>query len=139
LWRHRLRWWCPIGFIRELPHELIDAFKATLDEAAQADLLIHVVDASSPARESQMAAVDAVLEQIGAGDVPRCVVFNKIDLTDRFASAERSTCGSIDAVWLSARSGDGLDLLRGAIACRAQDAPQDSQRGERPQFHDTEL
>jgi GTP-binding protein HflX len=108
-----------VGFIRDLPHALIDAFKATLDEASQADLLVHVVDASSPAREAQMDAVEQVLQEIGAAEVPRCVVFNKIDLPGRGAGVERSACGSIDTVWLSARSGDGLELLRDAIAQRA--------------------
>jgi GTPase len=109
-----------VGFIRDLPHALIDAFKATLDEAAQADLLVHVVDASVASREAQMEAVDGVLREIGAADVPRCVVFNKIDLAERSVGVERAACGRIDAVWLSARSGDGLELLRGAIAQRAQ-------------------
>jgi GTP-binding protein HflX len=127
-----------VGFIRDLPHALIDAFKATLDEAAQADLLLHVVDASCPARETQMAAVEAVLDEIGAAGVPRCVVFNKIDLAQRVASAEPSACGSIDAVWLSARSGDGLDLLRGAIAQRARDDSPSEQRPEPPGFHGLE-
>jgi GTP-binding protein HflX len=127
-----------VGFIRDLPHALIDAFKATLDEAAQADLLLHVVDASCPARETQMAAVEAVLDEIGAAGVPRCVVFNKIDLAQRAASAEPSACGSIDAVWLSARSGDGLDLLRGAIALRARDDSPSEQRPEPPGFHGLE-
>jgi GTP-binding protein HflX len=110
-----------VGFIRDLPHALIDAFKATLDEAAQADLLVHVVDGSIASREAQMEAVEGVLQEIGAGDVPRCIVFNKIDLADRGARVERSACGRIDAVWLSARSGDGVELLRGAIAQRAQE------------------
>ena len=109
-----------VGFIRDLPHALIDAFKATLDEAAQADLLVHVVDASVASREAQMEAVDGVLREIGAADVPRCIVFNKIDLAERSVGVERAACGRIDAVWLSARSGDGLELLRGAIAQRAQ-------------------
>jgi len=109
-----------VGFIRDLPHALIDAFRATLDEAAQADLLVHVVDASVASREAQMEAVDGVLREIGAAEVPRCVVFNKIDRAERSAGVERGACGSIDAVWLSARSGDGVELLRGAIAQRAQ-------------------
>jgi GTPase len=108
-----------VGFIRDLPHALIDAFKATLDEAAQADLLVHVVDGSIASREAQMEAVDGVLQEIGAGEVPRCIVFNKIDLAERDAGVERSACGRIDTVWLSARSGNGLELLRGAIAQRA--------------------
>jgi len=114
-----------VGFIRDLPHALIDAFKATLDEAAQADLLVHVVDASAASRETQMAAVDEVLQEIGASEVPRCVVFNKIDLVERGASVERAACGRIETVWLSARSGNGLELLRGAIAQRAQEQTAD--------------
>jgi GTP-binding protein HflX len=110
-----------VGFIRDLPHALIDAFKATLDEAAQADLLVHVVDASVASREAQMEAVEDVLQEIGAAEVPRCVVFNKIDLAQRSAGVERGACGRIDSVWLSARSGNGLELLRGALAQRAQE------------------
>lgn len=72
-----------VGFIRGLPHQLIEAFKSTLDEAAQADLLLHVVDSSTPAREEQMAEVNKVLEEIGAKDIPQLLVFNKIDLEGR--------------------------------------------------------
>jgi GTP-binding protein HflX len=110
-----------VGFIRDLPHALIDAFKATLDEAAQADLLVHVVDASLASREAQMEAVEGVLREIGAAEVPRLLVFNKIDLTGRAHGVERAACGRIDAVWLSAQSGGGLELLRSAIAQRAQE------------------
>ena len=123
-----------VGFIRDLPHALIDAFKATLDEAAQADLLLHVVDASIASREAQMEAVEGVLQEIGAADVPRCIVFNKIDQAQRSAGVERAACGRIDAVWLSARSGDGLELLRGAIAQRAQEPQPASERSETPAF-----
>jgi GTP-binding protein HflX len=126
-----------VGFIRDLPHALIDAFKATLDEAAQADLLLHVVDASASAREAQMDAVDGVLQEIGAADVPRCVVFNKIDRFERAGGVERTACGRIDAVWLSAQSGEGLDLLRGAIAQRAQEPQPTSERSETPAFVST--
>ena len=119
-----------VGFIRDLPHALIDAFKATLDEAAQADLLVHVVDASVVSREAQMEAVDGVLREIGAADVPRCLVFNKIDRAERGAGVERGACGRIDAVWLSARSGDGLELLRGAIAQRAQEQTAEQTAGQ---------
>jgi GTPase len=121
-----------VGFIRDLPHALIDAFKATLDEAAQADLLVHVVDASVASREAQMEAVEGVLQEIGAADVPRCVVFNKIDLAERGSGVERAACGRIDAVWVSARSGNGLELLRGAIAQRARESQPASERPEPP-------
>ena len=132
-----------VGFIRDLPHALIDAFKATLDEAAQADLLVHVVDASIASREAQMEAVDGVLQEIGAADVPRCLVFNKIDQAQRGAGVERAACGRIGAVWLSARSGDGLELLRSAIAQRVQEQTSEqtaqelqptSERSEPPAF-----
>jgi GTP-binding protein HflX len=132
-----------VGFIRDLPHALIDAFKATLDEAAQADLLVHVVDASIASREAQMEAVDGVLQEIGAADVPRCLVFNKIDQAQRGAGVERAPCGRIGAVWLSARSGDGLELLRSAIAQRVQEQTSEhtaqelqptSERSEPPAF-----
>jgi len=123
-----------VGFIRDLPHALIEAFKATLDEAAQADLLVHVVDASIASREAQMDAVDQVLQEIGAADVPRCIVFNKIDRVERVAAVERSACGRIDTVWLSARTGNGLELLREAIAQRAQEAQPAAQPTEPPSF-----
>lgn len=111
-----------VGFIRGLPHTLVEAFKSTLDESVQADLLLHVVDASAQARHAQMAEVDRVLEEIGAAHVPRIVVYNKIDRIDRGASVERDRCGSIAAVFVSAMSGLGLDLLREAIAERARRA-----------------
>ncbi len=119
-----------VGFIRGLPHQLIEAFKSTLDETAEADLLLHVVDAASPAREEQMAEVDRVLAEIGAADVPRIVVFNKIDLADREPGVVRDPCDTIDSVAVSARTGAGLDLLRGAIAefsrrSTAEDQPSD--------------
>ena len=127
-----------VGFIRELPHALIEAFKATLDEAAQADLLLHVVDASSPAREAQMEAVDSVLKEIGADHVPCILVFNKADLAQRQAGAESSACGTIDTLWLSARTGEGLDLLRGAIAGRARESAPTVERSEPPGLYHIE-
>jgi GTP-binding protein HflX len=109
-----------VGFIRGLPHQLVEAFKSTLDETAEADLLLHVVDSASPARAEQMAEVDRVLEEIGAGSVPRLVVFNKIDASGRAPAIERDPCGSIAAVSVSAKTGQGLDLLREAIVEYAQ-------------------
>jgi GTP-binding protein HflX len=109
-----------VGFIRGLPHQLVEAFKSTLEESVEADLLLHVVDASTPARAAQMAEVERVLGEIGAGHVPRLVVYNKIDRIDRAPSVERDPCGSIDVVFVSAMSGQGLDLLREAIAKRAR-------------------
>jgi GTP-binding protein HflX len=105
-----------VGFIRGLPHSLIEAFKSTLDETAEADLLLHVVDAASPAREEQIAEVDRVLAEIGASEVPRLVVYNKIDLAGREPEVVRDPCDTIDSVAVSAVTGAGLDLLRGAIA-----------------------
>jgi GTPase len=102
-----------VGFVRDLPHTLIDAFKATLEETADADLLIHVVDASSHDRDDQQHQVDEVLGEIGAGEVPRLTVFNKIDRIDRPASFERGPCDNIERLWLSAKTGVGVaDLVR---------------------------
>ncbi len=104
-----------VGFIRGLPHQLVEAFKSTLDETAEADLLLHVVDSASPARDEQMAEVDRVLEEIGAAEVPRLVVYNKIDAAERGPAVERDPCGRIISVSVSAKTGQGLDLLRDAI------------------------
>jgi GTP-binding protein HflX len=109
-----------VGFIRDLPHALVAAFHATLEETANADLLLHVVDSASVEREAQIDAVNAVLREIGAGDVPQIMVFNKIDLTGAPAAANRDECGNISGVFLSAASGEGLPLLRDALAETAQ-------------------
>lgn len=111
-----------VGFVRGLPHQLVEAFKSTLEESVQADLLLHVADAASPAREAQMATVRAVLEEIGAGDAPQLLVYNKIDLSGRAAGVERDACDSIVRVFVSAASGAGLELLRSTIAERARSA-----------------
>ncbi|MDB5813475.1 MAG: GTP-binding protein HflX [Rhodocyclales bacterium] len=105
-----------VGFIRDLPHAVVAAFHSTLEETASADLLLHVVDASSPEREAQVRIVDSVLEEIGAGAVPRILVWNKIDATAGEPGVERDACGNIQRVLLSARSGAGLDNLRAALA-----------------------
>jgi GTP-binding protein HflX len=105
-----------VGFIRDLPHSLVAAFHATLEETASADLLLHVVDSSSPDREQQMSAVAGVLSEIGAGEVPQIVVWNKIDATGVEPGVERDDCGNICRVRVSARGGAGLDLLRAALA-----------------------
>ncbi len=109
-----------VGFIRDLPHALVAAFQATLEETASADLLLHVVDSASLEREAQIDAVNEVLEEIGAGDVPQIMVFNKIDLTGAPAAVNRDECGNISGVFLSAASGAGLPLLRDALAETAQ-------------------
>lgn len=104
-----------VGFIRGLPHQLIEAFKSTLNETAEADLLLHVVDAASSARAEQMAEVERVLKEIGADNVPMIVVYNKIDAVGRAPSVERDSRDNIAAVSVSAQSGLGLELLRDAI------------------------
>jgi GTP-binding protein HflX len=108
-----------VGFIRGLPHQLIEAFKSTLEESIEADLLLHVVDAASPAREAQIATVQQVLEDIGAAHVPQLLVFNKIDCTERTAGVERDACATINRVFVSAATGAGLVALREVIAERA--------------------
>ncbi|MCV2218780.1 ribosome rescue GTPase HflX [Thauera sp. Sel9] len=111
-----------VGFIRDLPHALVAAFRATLEETVQADLLLHVVDSASEDRDAQIAAVNEVLAEIGAADVPQVLIWNKIDLTHAVPAVERSDCGNIRRVFLSARTGEGLDLLREALAEVAQQA-----------------
>ncbi len=110
-----------VGFIRSLPHGLIAAFRATLEETVRADLLLHVVDAASPARAEQAAEVDKVLGEIGADAVPQIVVWNKIDCARLEPAVERDQYGKISRVLVSARTGAGLEGLRGAIAEFARD------------------
>jgi GTP-binding protein HflX len=105
-----------VGFIRDLPHGLVAAFRATLEETVRADLLLHVVDSASPARGQQAAAVNKVLAEIDAGGIPQIQVWNKTDLSGLQPGVERDECGRIDRVFVSARSGAGLADLRGAIA-----------------------
>jgi len=105
-----------VGFIRDLPHTLVAAFRATLEETVHADLLLHVVDAASPVREAQTEQVNGVLKEIGADEVPQLLVWNKIDCTLLAPGVERDECGSIRRVRVSARTGAGLELLRDAIA-----------------------
>ena len=110
-----------VGFIRDLPNELVAAFRATLEASARADLLLHVVDAASPIREEQMREVEKVLEEIGARNVRQIVVLNKLDLLSLPPAVERDEYGTIARVRLSARQGDGLDLLRQALAEAARE------------------
>jgi GTP-binding protein HflX len=105
-----------VGFIRDLPHGLVAAFRATLEETVHADLLLHVVDASSPVRDEQAQAVDKVLAEIPAGEAPRLLVWNKIDAARLEPGVERDQYGRISRVFVSARTGAGLELLRQAIA-----------------------
>jgi len=124
-----------VGFIRDLPHGLIDAFAATLQEAADADLLLHVVDGANPDYLEQIEQVQRVLSEIGAADVPQILVFNKLDaiekdslplqlqdmfeLRDAFEGSSRSA----ERVFVSARTGEGLPLLRALLAACAANPP----------------
>ena len=105
-----------VGFIRDLPLTLIAAFRATLEEAIQADLLLHVVDAASPQRDEQIAEVDKVLVDIGAAEIPRILVYNKIDLAGLEPRVQTDAHGTICRVFLSAQQRLGLDGLRQAIS-----------------------
>jgi GTP-binding protein HflX len=120
-----------------LPHQLVEAFKSTLDETAEADLLLHVVDSASPARADQMAEVDSVLNEIGAESVPRLLVFNKIDVSGREPGIERDPCGSIISVSVSAKTGRGLDLLRDAIVEFAQHSREAAHPERKPAWSGT--
>ena len=104
-----------VGFIRHLPHSLIAAFRSTLEETIQADLLLHVVDAKNPNRDDQIAEVNKVLAEIDAAEIPQVLVFNKIDLLNVPPSVERDDYGRISRVFLSAKNGVGLDGLRLAL------------------------
>ncbi len=104
-----------VGFITQLPHDLIASFHATLEAATRADLLLHVVDGASPVREHQIDEVNQVLQQIGASHIPMLEVFNKIDLTRQEPGIERDEYGKIASVRVSAKTGAGLDFLRQAI------------------------
>ncbi|MBX9849701.1 MAG: GTPase HflX [Rhodocyclaceae bacterium] len=113
-----------VGFIRDLPHSLVAAFHATLEETANADLLLHVVDSASADRDQQIDAVNGVLKEIGAAAVPQIIVWNKIDATAASAGVERDEYGKIARVRVSARTGEGLTLLRSALAEVAIDAAE---------------
>ena len=104
-----------VGFIRQLPHTLVAAFRATLEETVHADLLLHVVDASSADKDAQVAAVNEVLAEIGADAIPQVLVLNKIDLKQLPPRVERDEYGKIARVWISAESGSGLDSVRIAL------------------------
>ena len=107
-----------VGFIRDLPHDLVAAFRSTLTEAADADLLLHVIDAASTERDMQERSVDEVLAEIGAAEVPRIRIVNKIDATGLSPGIERDACGTIVTVRLSALTGAGCDDLLSALAER---------------------
>lgn len=106
-----------VGFIRHLPHKLVESFKATLQEAAEADLLLHVIDAAAAEREDNIAQVESVLKEIDAHGVRQLRVYNKIDLLDEHqARIEYNEAGQPHAVWLSAQQNFGLDLLSQALS-----------------------
>jgi GTP-binding protein HflX len=108
-----------VGFIRDLPHQLVEAFKATLEETAESDLLLHVVDASSDDRIEQIDEVNQVLAEIGADRIPQILVYNKIDRVALEPAVEYDDSGTIRRVALSAQTGSGLDRLRDALALAA--------------------
>ena len=111
------------GFVRRLPHDLVAAFRSTLEEVRSASLLLHVVDSSrDDQRQLMLEQVNTVLHDIGAGDIPQIEVMNKIDLAGREPARSRGEAGGPERVWLSARSGAGLHLLRAAIGERFADA-----------------
>ncbi len=110
-----------VGFVRDLPHELVDAFKATLLEAVEADVLLHVVDGASDQRDAQIEAVNLVLEEIGASDIPQLIVVNKCDLLGLGTDAGRVEIGEdglASRVFVSAKTGAGIPELRAALQAR---------------------
>lgn len=131
-----------VGFIRDLPHGLVDAFQATLQEAIDADLLLHVVDASNADFPEQMAQVERVLQEIGAADIPQILVFNKLDalagerrppeLQDQYEVAGHL----LPRLFVSARSGEGLDHLRHALAARVLTTQLDMTPGDAVELPD---
>ena len=107
-----------VGFVRDLPHELVAAFRSTLQEAREADLILHVIDASDPNRWQRVRQVNAVLKQLDADQIPQIRVYNKIDRLDRKPRMTSNRDGEGRAVWISAVTGEGLPLLKQAIARR---------------------
>jgi GTP-binding protein HflX len=112
-----------VGFVRELPHQLVAAFRATLEETIHADLLLHVVDGASPVRMEQIEQVNEVLREIGADHIPQILVWNKIDAAGLEPAVERDEYDKISRVFVSAQHGTGIDLLRDAIVEAAKTAP----------------
>ena len=133
-----------VGFIRDLPHGLIDAFQATLQEAVDADLLLHVVDAANPDHPEQIKQVQQVLHEIGAGDVPQVLVFNKLDAIP----PEQRPRQAVDAfdlegtrvprLFASSRTGEGLQALRRQLVEELSQRNGESQSGRhQTELHDT--
>ncbi len=107
-----------VGFVRDLPHELVAAFRSTLQEAREADLLLHVIDAADPERDERVRQVNEVLASVGAESLPQIAVYNKIDRTGEAPRVEHDAEGRVDRVWLSAHTGAGIDLLHAALHAR---------------------
>lgn len=105
-----------VGFIRHLPHDLVEAFRSTLEETCEAMVLLHVIDASDPERDAYIEQVNQVLKQVGAEHIAQIRVYNKIDLTDTPARIDRDQQGLPVRVWVSAQTGDGLALLQQALS-----------------------
>ena len=104
-----------VGFIAHLPHKLVEAFKATLEETRSADLLLHIIDAATEERDRNIYEVQSVLGEIGAGDIPQLLVYNKIDLLEQAPRLDRNADGLPERVWVSAVTGAGTDLLQQAM------------------------
>lgn len=132
-----------VGFIRDLPHSLVAAFLATLEATADADILLHVVDSASTVRDDQIREVNKVLAEIGAQNVPQILIWNKVDLTGVAPAVERDGYGRISRVKLSARTGEGVPMLRDVLGecarekrtirtARAQAAALESSEGAEP-------
>ena len=105
-----------VGFIKELPHELVAAFRATLQEASEADLILHIIDGSDPNKWQRIKQVNNILKQLEADKVPQLRVYNKIDKLNYMPKLTKRVNGSGRAAWISAMKGDGLDLLMGGIS-----------------------
>jgi len=116
-----------VGFIRHLPHDLVEAFRSTLQETEEAHLLLHVIDAADDMRQDNIQAVETVLKEIGADDVPRINIMNKIDCMDIQPSIERDESGRAVRIWVSAQTGAGMELIREVLA---ENFAQDQVRGE---------
>ena len=110
-----------VGFIKQLPHGLVVSFRATLEEAVQSDLLLHVVDGSSEARDSQIEHVNKVLAEIGAAHLPQILLMNKIDVAGLTPRVDRDEYGKISRIWISAAKGDGMDFVRQVLVAVVND------------------
>jgi GTP-binding protein HflX len=111
-----------VGFIRDLPHTLVEAFKATLEESVEADLLLHVVDSANPRYHEQMDDVNEVLAEIGAAEIPQLVVYNQIDRSGLAPEVMRDPYGKILNIKVSAFTGAGIDGLREVLADAARNS-----------------